>query len=48
MIALVVGAILQRTHSYFLVLLMPSCAYLLALLLIHLLAPRLEPAKVAG
>ncbi len=45
-IALVVGEILQRTHSYYLVLLMPSCAYLFALLLIHLLAPRLEPAKV--
>jgi ACS family hexuronate transporter-like MFS transporter len=46
LIALVVGEILQRTGSYFLIFLMPSAAYLVALLVIHLLAPRLEPAKV--
>jgi ACS family hexuronate transporter-like MFS transporter len=39
---------LQRTGSFFLIFLMPSAAYLLALLVIHLLAPRLEPAKVHG
>jgi ACS family hexuronate transporter-like MFS transporter len=45
-IAMIVGEILQRTGSYFLIFIIAGSAYLVALLLIHLLAPRLEPAKV--
>ena len=45
-IALIVGEILQRTGSYFLIFIIAGSAYLVALLLIHLLAPRLEPAKL--
>lgn len=45
-IALIVGEILQRTGSYVPIFLMAGSAYLAALLVIHLLVPRLEPAKV--
>ncbi len=45
-IALIVGEILQRTGSYFLIFIIAGSAYLVALLLIHLLVPRLEPAKL--
>jgi ACS family hexuronate transporter-like MFS transporter len=41
-ISLVVGEILQRTGSYVLVFFIAGSAYLLALLVIHLLAPKLE------
>jgi ACS family hexuronate transporter-like MFS transporter len=48
LIALVVGAILEATHkNYAIVFMMPACAYLVALALIHLLAPRLEQAKLS-
>jgi len=46
LIALVVGEILQRTGSYVPIFLMAGSAYLIALMVIHLLAPRLEPADV--
>ena len=46
LIALVVGEILQRTGSYVLIFIIAGSAYLVALLIIHLLAPRLEPAKL--
>lgn len=46
LIALIVGEILQRTGSYVPIFIIASSAYLIALLVIHLLAPRLEPAKV--
>jgi ACS family hexuronate transporter-like MFS transporter len=46
LIALVVGAILQKTGSYVPIFVMCASAYLVALTLIHLLAPRLEPAKL--
>ena len=47
LIALVVGAILQATGSYVIIFIIAGSAYLVALLLVHLLAPRLEPANLA-
>ena len=46
LIALVVARILQITGSYVLVFLIPCSAYLVALGIIHLLAPRLEPVTL--
>jgi MFS transporter, ACS family, hexuronate transporter len=46
LIAKVVGYVLQWTGSYLPVFLIAGSAYLLALLIFHLLAPRLEPAQV--
>ena len=46
LIALVVGEILQKTGSYVPIFIIAGSAYLAALLVIHLLAPRLEPARV--
>jgi ACS family hexuronate transporter-like MFS transporter len=43
-----VGVVLQRTGSYRIPLFMAGFAYLLALLFIQLLAPRLEPAALAA
>ena len=45
-LALVVGELLQRTGKYDLLWVIAASAYLLALLVIHLLVPRLEPAEV--
>jgi ACS family hexuronate transporter-like MFS transporter len=45
-ISLVVGEILQRTGSYMPVFLIAGFAYLTALLVIHLLAPKLEGPKL--
>ncbi|MGI8965677.1 MAG: MFS transporter, partial [Limisphaerales bacterium] len=45
-ISLVVGAILQATGSYALIFMIAGSAYLVALLVIHLLVPRMEPAKL--
>jgi ACS family hexuronate transporter-like MFS transporter len=45
-IAPVVGYILQSTGSYVPVFIIAASAYLVALLIIHLLAPRLEPANI--
>ncbi|HJP69747.1 MAG TPA: hypothetical protein VJ846_12670 [Sphingomicrobium sp.] len=39
---------LQATGSYLPLLGFASVAYLVSLAIIHLLSPRLEPAKVAG
>lgn len=47
-IAKVTGYILQATGSYMVVFVIAGCAYLVALAIIHLLAPRLDPAKIAG
>jgi ACS family hexuronate transporter-like MFS transporter len=44
--SLAVGEILTRTGSYVPVFFIAGSAYLLALLVVHLLAPRLEPAKI--
>ena len=45
-IALVVGAVLQATGSYVLIFIIAGTAYLVALLVIHLLVPRLKPADL--
>ena len=45
-IALIVGEILQKTGSYVPIFIIAGSAYLVALLIIHVLAPRLEPAKL--
>jgi len=46
LIALVTGEILQRTGSYVPIFWVAGCTYLLALLVIHLLVPNLEPAQI--
>jgi len=45
-IAILVGAILQATGSYLPVFILAGLTYLAALVVIHLLVPRLQPAKV--
>ena len=45
-IALIVGEILQRTGSYIPIFFLAGSAYLIALFAIHILAPRLEQAKL--
>jgi ACS family hexuronate transporter-like MFS transporter len=47
LIAEVVGHTLQWTGSYMVPFFIAGSAYLLALLFIQLLAPRLEPARIA-
>lgn len=47
-IATVVGHVLQWTGSYMVPFVIAGAAYLLALGAIHVLAPRLEPARMAG
>ena len=46
LMAKVVGYTLQWTGSYVPIFFIPATAYLVALFIIHLLAPRLEPAKL--
>ncbi|MGH9851877.1 MAG: MFS transporter, partial [Blastocatellia bacterium] len=46
LIALLVGEILQRTGSYVPIFIIAGSAYLVALLVVHLLAPRLDPADI--
>ena len=46
LIAKVASAILQQTGSYIPIFLIAGMAYLVALLLIHLLVPRMQPAKL--
>ena len=46
LIAKIVGYVLDWTGSYFLVFIIAGSAYLVALLIFHLLAPRMEPARV--
>ena len=46
MIARIVGEILQRTGSYVPIFIIAASAYLAALLVFHLLSPKLEPAKL--
>jgi len=46
LIALIVGRILQWTGSYLPIFIIAGSAYLVALGIIHLLVPKLEPAKV--
>ncbi|MCL4788181.1 MAG: MFS transporter [Verrucomicrobia bacterium] len=47
-IAMLVGAVLQATQSYLPIFIIAGCAYLVALLVIHLLSPRLEAADISG
>jgi ACS family hexuronate transporter-like MFS transporter len=47
LIATATGWILQLTGSYHLIFVIASTAYLAALVVIHLLNPRLEPARIA-
>jgi ACS family hexuronate transporter-like MFS transporter len=42
----VTGKVLKQTGNYFPVFMMASLAYLLALAIVHLLVPRLEPAQI--
>jgi MFS transporter, ACS family, aldohexuronate transporter len=46
MIAKLTAAILQYTGSYLPVFIIAASAYLVALLMVHLLSPRLEPARI--
>jgi len=46
MIARLVGEILERTGSYVPIFIIAASAYLAALLIFHLLSPKLEPAKL--
>jgi ACS family hexuronate transporter-like MFS transporter len=46
LVAEVVGYLLQKTGSYSLIFAIAGCAYLTALLVIHLIVPRLEPARI--
>jgi ACS family hexuronate transporter-like MFS transporter len=46
LIARVVAEILQRTGSYVPIFVIACSAYLVALLLMQLLTPRLEPARI--
>lgn len=48
LIARIVGEILERTGSYVPIFIIAGSAYLFALLVIHLLAPKLEPASLEG
>ena len=45
-ISMLVGVILQTTKSYVPVFLLAGFTYLAALLIIHLLSPRLDPARL--
>lgn len=46
LIAKITGAVLQATGSYVPVFLIAASAYLVALAIVHMLAPRLEPADI--
>jgi ACS family hexuronate transporter-like MFS transporter len=46
LIAEIVGHLLQWTGSYMIPFFMAGSAYLIALLLIHLLSPKLVPARI--
>jgi ACS family hexuronate transporter-like MFS transporter len=43
-----VGHILQWTHSYVVPFLIAGSAYLVALLVLHMLAPQLQPVNIAS
>ena len=46
MIAKLTGYLLQVTGTYVTVFMMAACAYLTALLIVHLLSPKLEPVRL--
>ena len=47
MLMYVIGKVVKNTGSYQIVLFMASGAYLLALLLVHFLAPKLNPVRMS-
>jgi ACS family hexuronate transporter-like MFS transporter len=47
LVAKIVGYVLQWTGSYVIPFLMAGSAYLLALAIIQILTPRLEPARIS-
>lgn len=47
LLAAFAGKIIASTGSYLPLFIIASCAYLIALLILHVLAPRLEPVKLA-
>jgi ACS family hexuronate transporter-like MFS transporter len=47
LIAKITGGVLQTTGSYFVVFLIAGSTYLVALGIVHLLVPRLEPVTLA-
>jgi ACS family hexuronate transporter-like MFS transporter len=46
LIAEIVGPVLQWTNSYMILFFIAGSAYLIALLLIHTVSPRLDPAVI--
>jgi ACS family hexuronate transporter-like MFS transporter len=46
LLAFVVGEVLQRTGSYAILWFIAGSAYLIGLLIIHVLVPRMEPVKM--
>jgi ACS family hexuronate transporter-like MFS transporter len=46
LLTLITGGVLERTRSYTSIFIIAGSAYLVALLIIHLLAPKLEPARL--
>ena len=42
------GYILQATGSYWSLFLIAGCAYIVSLVIVHLLLPRIEPVKLDG
>jgi ACS family hexuronate transporter-like MFS transporter len=46
LISQIVGHVLQWTGSYMIPFFLAACAYLLALLFVHLLSPKLAPAQI--
>jgi ACS family hexuronate transporter-like MFS transporter len=48
LLAKAAGRILQLTHNYLSLFLIAGSVYLIALLLLHLLLPQLEPAALDG
>jgi ACS family hexuronate transporter-like MFS transporter len=48
LISTVIGLLLQATGSYVPVFLMAGCAYLLALIVVQVLVPRMEPVRLDG
>jgi ACS family hexuronate transporter-like MFS transporter len=48
LISTFVGFLLEATGSYLPVFIMAGSAYLVALAVVHLLVPRLEPASITG
>jgi ACS family hexuronate transporter-like MFS transporter len=46
LVAKITGYVLETTGSYAVIFLIAASAYLIALLVVHLLVPRLEPVRL--